>query len=393
MSTLDKNLLLEMFRKMEEIRRMDLKIAQLVKKGKVPGMTHFSVGEEAANVGAMLALNPDDLITSNHRGHGQAIAKGIDLNGMMAEILGKYTGTCKGKGGSMHIADLDAGNLGANGIVGGGMGIAVGAALSQQMQNTGKIVVCFFGDGATNEGVFHEAVNMASIWNLPVIFYCINNGYGISADIKKMTNIEHIHQRSAAYGIPGMFIEDGNNVIDVYEGFQKAVDHVRSGNGPVLIESVTYRWLGHSSSDPGKYRTREEVELWKQKDPIENLRNYLIENNIASAEELAEINHIKDTKFGTWDWNYGKSPEFNVRRGTKFTSGKVEVFANITESKIQDIKIYGDFFGIEDVAAVEDVLRGVKYEREDVLKALKTIDITRYFAGISREEIAEAVVG
>lgn len=260
MSTLDKNLLLEMFRKMEEIRRMDLKIAQLVKKGKVPGMTHFSVGEEAANVGAMLALNPDDLITSN-----------------------------KGKGGSMHIADLDAGNLGANGIVGGGMGIAVGAALSQQMQNTGKIVVCFFGDGATNEGVFHEAVNMASIWNLPVIFYCINNGYGISADIKKMTNVEHIHQRSAAYGIPGMFIEDGNNVIDVYEGFQKAVDHVRSGNGPVLIESVTYRWLGHSSSDPGKYRTREEVELWKQKDPIENLRNYLIENNIASAEELEEI--------------------------------------------------------------------------------------------------------
>ena len=148
MATLDKSLLLEMFRKMEEIRRMDLKIAQLVKKGKVPGMTHFSVGEEAANVGAMLALNEDDLITSNHRGHGQAIAKGIDLNGMMAEILGKYTGTCKGKGGSMHIADLDAGNLGANGIVGGGMGIAVGAALSQQMKHTGKIVVCFFGDGA-----------------------------------------------------------------------------------------------------------------------------------------------------------------------------------------------------------------------------------------------------
>ena len=252
MATLDKSLLLEMFRKMEEIRRMDLKIAQLVKKGKVPGMTHFSVGEEAANVGAMLALNDDDLLTSNHRGHGQAIAKGIDLNGMMAEILGKYTGTCKGKGGSMHIADLDAGNLGANGIVGGGMGIAVGAALTQQMKKTGKIVVCFFGDGATNEGVFHEAVNMASIWNLPVIFYCINNGYGISADIKKMTNIQHIHERSAAYGIPGMFIPDGNNVIDVYEGFQKAVEHVRSGKGPVLIESVTYRWLGHSSSDPGK---------------------------------------------------------------------------------------------------------------------------------------------
>lgn len=289
METLDKSLLLDMFRKMEEIRRMDLKIAQLVKKGKVPGMTHFSVGEEAANVGAMAALNPDDLITSNHRGHGQAIAKGINLNEMMAEILGKYTGTCKGKGGSMHIADLDAGNLGANGIVGGGMGIAVGAALTQQMKGTDKIVVCFFGDGATNEGVFHEAVNMASIWKLPVIFACINNGYGISADIKKMTNVEHIYQRATAYGIPGIFVEDGNNILDVYKGFQDAVEHVRSGKGPVLIESVTYRWLGHSSSDPGKYRTREEVEEWKKKDPIENFRRYLVENQIASAEELDHI--------------------------------------------------------------------------------------------------------
>ncbi|MCU0082572.1 thiamine pyrophosphate-dependent dehydrogenase E1 component subunit alpha [Streptococcus danieliae] len=289
METLDKSLLLNMFRKMEEIRRMDLKIAQLVRKGKVPGMTHFSVGEEAANVGAMMALNPDDLITSNHRGHGQAIAKGINLNEMMAEILGKYTGTCKGKGGSMHIADLDAGNLGANGIVGGGMGIAVGAALTQQMKGTDKIVVCFFGDGATNEGAFHEAVNMASIWKLPVIFACINNGYGISADIKKMTNVEHIYQRATAYGIPGIFVEDGNNILDVYKGFQEAVSHVRSGKGPVLIESVTYRWLGHSSSDPGKYRTREEVEEWKKKDPIENLRKYLLDQQIASSEELDTI--------------------------------------------------------------------------------------------------------
>ncbi len=289
MVKLSKETHLEMFTKMERIREFDSRINKLVRRGFVQGMTHFSVGEEAANVGAVQHLSYDDIFFSNHRGHGQAIAKGIDLNGMMAEILGKYTGTCKGKGGSMHIADLDAGNLGANGIVGGGMGIAVGAALTQQMKNTGKIVVCFFGDGATNEGVFHEAVNMASIWNLPVIFYCINNGYGISADIKKMTNVQHIHERSAAYGIPGMFIEDGNNVIDVYEGFKKAVGHVRGGNGPVLIESVTYRWLGHSSSDPGKYRTREEVELWKQKDPIENLRKYLIENNIASTKELEEI--------------------------------------------------------------------------------------------------------
>ncbi|NYV28128.1 thiamine pyrophosphate-dependent dehydrogenase E1 component subunit alpha [Streptobacillus felis] len=289
MKKLKKAQLLDMFKKMQEARIFDLKVAQLVKKGKVPGMTHFSVGEEAASIGAIAALNDDDIITSNHRGHAQVIAKGIDLNAMMAEILGKYTGTCKGKGGSMHIADVDSGNLGANGIVGGGHGIAVGAALTQQMKKTGKIVVCFFGDGATNEGSFHEALNMASIWKLPVIFYCINNGYGISADIKKMTNIEHIHLRSASYGIPGMFIEDGNNVLDVYEEFKKAVDHVREGKGPVLIESITYRWLGHSSSDPGKYRTKEEVEMWKKKDPVENLRKYLIENKIATEQELLDI--------------------------------------------------------------------------------------------------------
>lgn len=289
MSKLSKEKILEIFKKMQEIRVFDLKVAQLVKKGLVPGMTHFSVGEEAANVGAILALNSDDIITSNHRGHGQAIAKGINLNEMMAEIMGRYTGTCKGKGGSMHIADLDAGNLGANGIVGGGHGIAVGAALTQYMKKTGKIVVCCFGDGATNEGSFHEALNMASIWKLPVIFYCINNGYGISANISKMINIDHIHQRAAAYGIPGMFIEDGNDVIAVYEKFEEAIKHVRENKGPVLIESITYRWLGHSSSDPGRYRTKEEVEMWKKKDPIENLRKYVLDNNIASSQELLDI--------------------------------------------------------------------------------------------------------
>ena len=290
MSTLDKNLLLEMFRKMEEIRRMDLKIAQLVKKGKVPGMTHFSVGEEAANVGAMLALNEDDLITSNHRGHGQAIAKGIDLNGMMAEILGKYTGTCKGKGGSMHIADLDAGNLGANGIVGGGMGIAVGAALTQQYKETGNIVVAFSGDGATNEGSFHESVNMAATWKLPVIFFIINNRYGISMDIHKATNTPHLYTRAEAYGIPGFYCEDGNDVMAVYETMGKAVDHVRGGNGPAIVEVESYRWFGHSTADAGVYRTKEEVDEWKNNnDPIIKYRDYLVSENIASAEELDAI--------------------------------------------------------------------------------------------------------
>ncbi|WP_156285978.1 thiamine pyrophosphate-dependent dehydrogenase E1 component subunit alpha [Oceanivirga salmonicida] len=296
MKGLDKNQLLDMYIKMQEARIFDLKVAQLVKKGKVPGMTHFSVGEEAASIGALAALDADDIITSNHRGHAQALAKGIDINAMMAEILGKYTGVCKGKGGSMHISNLESGNLGANGIVGGGHGISCGAALTQKMKKTGKIVVCIFGDGATNEGSFHEALNLASVWNLPVIFYSINNGYGISANIKKMTNIDHIYKRSTAYGIKGMFIEDGNKVLDVYEKFKEAVEYVRAGNGPVLIESVTYRWFGHSSSDPGKYRTKEEVDMWKKKDPILQLKNYLISEKIVDEKELDDIDKDVDTR-------------------------------------------------------------------------------------------------
>ena len=289
MKKLSKEQLLKMYKQVQEIRQFDDKVKQLVSKGKVPGMTHFSVGEEASSVGAMAALNSDDIITSNHRGHGQAIAKGIDLNAMMAEILGKYTGICKGKGGSMHIADVEAGNLGANGIVGGGHGLAVGAALTQQMKKTGKIVVCFFGDGATNEGSFHEAMNMASIWKLPVIFYCLNNGYGISANIHKMVNVDHLYERAAAYGMPFKYIEDGNDAVSVYNTFKEAVDYVREGNGPIFVESITYRWYGHSSSDPGKYRTREEVEEWKKKDPILKLANYIVGNKIATEEELKNI--------------------------------------------------------------------------------------------------------
>ena len=286
---LSKGKLLNIYERMLSIRDFDLKVNQLVKRGMVPGMTHLSVGEEAANVGAIAALNADDLITSNHRGHGQVIAKGIDLNGMMAEIMGKATGTCKGKGGSMHIADLESGNLGANGIVGGGHGMAVGAAYTQKVKNTGKIVVCFFGDGATNEGSFHEAMNMASIWKLPVIFYCLNNGYGISANIHKMVNVEHLYERAAAYGMPFKYIEDGNDAVSVYNTFKEAVDYVREGNGPIFVESITYRWYGHSSSDPGKYRTREEVEEWKKKDPILKLANYIVGNKIATEEELKNI--------------------------------------------------------------------------------------------------------
>ena len=289
MAKIPKEKLLHMHRLMLDIRNFDNKVNQMVKKGQVPGMTHFSVGEEAANVGAIAAIGQQDFITSNHRGHGQSIAMEIDLNGMMAEIMGKATGTCKGKGGSMHIADLDNGNLGANGIVGGGMGMAIGAALTQKMKNTGKIVLCCFGDGACNEGTFHETLNLASIWKLPVIFYSINNFYGISTPIKNVINVDYNYQRASAYGIPGHFIEDGNDVVAVYEKMQEAVEYVRNGNGPVLVESVTYRWFGHSTSDPGKYRTKEEVDSWKKKDPIVKFRSYLVDNNLATVQELDEL--------------------------------------------------------------------------------------------------------
>ncbi|MEA4885680.1 MAG: thiamine pyrophosphate-dependent dehydrogenase E1 component subunit alpha [Bacteroides graminisolvens] len=295
MAKIPKEKLLHMHRLMLDIRNFDNKVNQMVKKGQVPGMTHFSVGEEAANVGAIAAIGQQDFITSNHRGHGQSIAMEIDLNGMMAEIMGKATGTCKGKGGSMHIADLDNGNLGANGIVGGGMGMAIGAALTQKMKNTGKIVLCCFGDGACNEGTFHETLNLASIWKLPVIFYSINNFYGISTPIKNVINIDYNYQRASAYGIPGHFIEDGNDIVAVYEKMQEAVEYVRNGNGPVLVESVTYRWFGHSTSDPGKYRTKEEVDSWKKKDPILKFRSYLVDNNLATAQELDELDVLSKT--------------------------------------------------------------------------------------------------
>ena len=295
MAKIPKEKLLHMHRLMLDIRNFDNKVNQMVKKGQVPGMTHFSVGEEAANVGAIAAIGQQDFITSNHRGHGQSIAMEIDLNGMMAEIMGKATGTCKGKGGSMHIADLDNGNLGANGIVGGGMGMAIGAALTQKMKNTGKIVLCCFGDGACNEGTFHETLNLASIWKLPVIFYSINNFYGISTPIKNVINVDYNYQRASAYGIPGHFIEDGNDVVAVYEKMQEAVEYVRNGNGPVLVESVTYRWFGHSTSDPGKYRTKEEVDSWKKKDPILKFRSYLVDNNLATEQELDELDVLSKT--------------------------------------------------------------------------------------------------
>lgn len=292
---IQKEVLLEIYKRMNEARVFDEKIGELFKKGIMHGTTHLSIGQEGSAVASCMALNEDDYITSTHRGHSHAIGKGIDLNKMMAEMFGKSTGCSKGKGGSMHILNLDKGNLGSNGVVGGGFSIATGAALTQKMKKSSKIVLCFFGDGASNEGSFHESINLASIWKLPVIFFCENNLYGMSTPIEKSMNIKDIAIRGKSYGIPS-YIVDGNDVVEVYQTTKEAAEYCRSGKGPILIEAKTYRYSGHSKSDANVYRTQEEIESWKKKDPIKRLRKYLLENHLANEEEInvVEKQVIKD---------------------------------------------------------------------------------------------------
>lgn len=271
------------------IRSFEETVEKLFQQGKIHGTMHLCIGQEATAVGACVPLTDEDKITSTHRGHGHSIAKGTKVKGMMAELLGKETGYCKGKGGSMHIADLDVGNLGANGIVAAGLPLATGAALTSKMKDLGYVVVCFFGDGSTNEGAFHESLNLASIWNLPVIFFCENNLYGMSGSIKEMTNIENIADRGTAYGIPSVTI-NGNDVLEVVKATENAVERARKGEGPTLIEAHTYRWRGHSRSDARKYRTREEEKEWKKmRDPIALFKKQLIDENVITEEEFMEL--------------------------------------------------------------------------------------------------------
>ncbi|MEH7124181.1 thiamine pyrophosphate-dependent dehydrogenase E1 component subunit alpha [Bacillus sp. JJ1503] len=269
---------------MEVIRNFEEKVEKLFLQGKIPGTMHLCIGQEATAVGACAVLGEEDKIISTHRGHGHCIAKGADINRMMAELLGRETGYCKGKGGSMHIADLDIGNLGANGIVAAGLPIATGAALTAKMKKLNYVVVCFFGDGATNEGAFHEALNLAAIWDLPVIFFCENNQYGMSGSIKEMVRIENLADRAASYGISGKVI-DGNDIWNVIEAMEEAVERARKGEGPSLIEAKTYRWSGHSKSDARKYRTREEEKEWKNLDPIARLTKRLIKDGILTDKD------------------------------------------------------------------------------------------------------------
>jgi pyruvate dehydrogenase E1 component alpha subunit len=285
---LKKEKLVEMLEKMVEIRFFEEKVFELYAQNLVPGTIHLYLGEEAVAVGVCTALNSDDYITSTHRGHGHCIAKGADLNRTMAEILGKKTGYCKGKGGSMHIADFNIGMLGATAVVGAGLPIAVGAALSAKLRNTSQIVACFFGEGASNQGTFHEAINMAATWRLPVIFICENNLYAMGTRQTRVMAIQNISDRAAAYGIPGVTV-DGNDVLAVYEVVEKAVERARNGEGPTLIECKTYRLKGHSRVDPAKYRPKQEVEQWLKKDPIKHLKTRLIETKTLTETEIQQI--------------------------------------------------------------------------------------------------------
>jgi pyruvate dehydrogenase E1 component alpha subunit len=250
---------------------------------------HLSIGQEASAMGICMPLKPDDQITSTHRGHGHCIAKGAQVDRMFAEFFGKTTGYCKGRGGSMHIADVSAGNLGANGIVAGGIPIAVGAALSAKMQRNGKVVICFFGDGANNEGAFHESLNMASIWKLPVVFVCENNGYGMSTSTARSTAVANIADRAVAYSMPGVTVF-GNDFSAVAEASTEAVDRARRGDGPSLIETKTYRHRGHSKSDRNRYRTKEEIEEWKAlRDPISLFETELKQFGIMDDAGIAQV--------------------------------------------------------------------------------------------------------
>lgn len=277
-----------MYKQMLEIRFFEEKVFDLYAQNLVPGTIHLYLGEEAVAVGVCSLLRKDDYITSTHRGHGHCIAKGAELKRTMAEILGKKTGYCKGKGGSMHIADFKIGMLGATAVVGAGLPIAVGAGLSAKLRKTDQVVACFFGEGASNQGTFHESINMASIWKLPVIFVCENNLYAMGTRQSRVMAIENVADRAVAYGIPGVVV-DGNDVLAVYEATEKAVERARKGEGPTLIECKTYRHKGHSRVDPAKYRPKEEVEEWLAKDPIKCFKEKLLQTNTLTESEIQQI--------------------------------------------------------------------------------------------------------
>ena len=277
-----------MYETLVRIRTFESRAVDLFAEGQIPGFLHSYLGEEAIATGVCANLERTDFITSTHRGHGHIIAKGGDTRYMMAELYGRTTGYCKGKGGSMHIADRDLGILGANGIVGAGQDIAVGAGLSIAYRGTNQVTACFFGDGSTNQGTFNEALNMASIWKLPIVFVCENNQFGISMSQSRHQAIKDIADRAVSYGFPGIAV-DGNDVMAVYEVAREAVNRARQGQGPTLVECKTWRWRGHFEGDPSVYKDPVEQEAWMEKEPVRRYRTFLEENEVMTADEMDAV--------------------------------------------------------------------------------------------------------
>lgn len=284
----DKGLLNQMYQTMVLIRRFEERVNELYMQGRIPSTLHLCVGQEAVAVGVCTALREDDYVLSTHRPHGHALAKGVEPKNLMAELMAKATGCCKAKGGSMHVGDVRVGMFPAIAIVGANVPIAAGCALAAKMRKSGQVAVAFFGDGAANEGAWHEGLNIAAIWDLPVIFVCENNLYAASTPFSKTFKIENVADRAPSYGIPGHIV-DGNDVLAVYQAARVAVERARGGEGPTLLECMTYRLCGHSRSDPRTYRTREEESRWQDRDPIPRFRQWLIREGICSDEELDEI--------------------------------------------------------------------------------------------------------
>jgi pyruvate dehydrogenase E1 component alpha subunit len=285
---MDKAELKNIYIKMRSIRAFEEKVADLFAANKIPGFVHLCIGQEAVAVGACACLKESDYLVSTHRGHGHMIAKGADIRCMLAELLGRTGGFCKGKGGSMHISDFGIGALGANGIVGGGLPIANGAAFSAKYKGTDQVVVCFFGDGASNQGTFHESLNLAALWKLPVIFVCENNGWSEFTAQRDSMCIANISDRAGSYGIPGRSAS-GTDVLSVIEASREAIDRARNRGGPTLLEFKTYRWRGHYEGDPQKYRSEEELREAKSEDPIDKLAQKLVKNKSFTKHELDEL--------------------------------------------------------------------------------------------------------
>lgn len=283
-----KEIQIEMYRRMVRIREFELAAMNLFKRGQIKGAIHPYIGQEASGVGVCMALRKDDLIAGTHRSHGHNIAKGAEPKRMMAEILGKVTGYCQGRGGSMHIAAFDSGSLGALAVVGAGIPLAVGAALAFSMRKEDRVAVPFTGEGGANTGNWHESLNMASIWNLPVVFVLENNHYGVSTNIRDVAKVKDLSVRAQAYGIPGVRV-DGFDVLDVYRAAQEAVERARQGQGPTLLVTESYRFEGHYAGEPEVYREKAEVERYRQKDPIPRFRHTLFKEGLATESELTNV--------------------------------------------------------------------------------------------------------